>query len=143
MSSRVLRTATRLGFVFLAVMPVVVSAAPGGSIQPAVERLAHGARAFAEGPRYEIPAVDDRLTCEQLYSGIVSLSSHSYSYRPSYWDDPRNAVIMAAGFVVAPAFYAFTYTALTGYGEDQRLRNVNMQLDALRQASARKQCWVR
>ena len=50
---------------------------------------------------------------------------------------------MAAGFVVAPAFYALSYTALTGYGEDQRVRNVNMQLDALRQASARKQCWVR
>ena len=143
MSSSMLRTATRLGCLCFAAMPVMVSADPAGSIQPAVERLTHGARAFVEGPRYEVPAVGDQLTCEQLYAGIVNLSSQTYSYRSSYWDDPRNGVIMAAGFVVAPAFYALGYTALKGYGEDQRLRKVNMQLDALRQASARKQCWVR
>ena len=127
----------------LAALPVMVAAAPGGTIQPAVERLAHDARSFVTGPSYEVPAIDDRLTCEQLYAGIVSLTSQTYSYHDSYWNDPRNAAILAAGFVVTPAFYALTYTAVGGYAENQRVRNVNMQLDALRQASARKQCWIR
>lgn len=143
MSSNSLRSMSRWSAWVLAALPIMVSAAPGGTIRPAVERLAHDAHSFITGPSYEVPAVDDRLTCEQLYAGIVSLTSQTYSYHGSYWDDPRNAAILAAGFVVTPAFYALGYTAMGGYAENQRVRDVNMQLDALRQASARKQCWVR
>jgi hypothetical protein len=109
----------------------------------AMERGAHNARAFMTGPDYAIPATPADLTCEQIYERIVQLTPQTYNYRPAFWEDPRNGALVALSWVFTPSYYLLAYSGVAYHGEQQSIGGVNRQIDALRRASARKDCWVR
>lgn len=127
----------------------VTPAAPyalAAAIDPVAQAIEGGARnvqSFIAGPSSERPEVGDHLNCEQIYDRIVRLAPRTYNYRAGYWEDPRNAAIGALGFVVTPMFYAWGYTAFDHYGEQQQIAAANREIDALRYASARQDCWVK
>jgi len=119
------------------------SAHPLDPVSRAISVEAKKVGDFMTGPRYHAWQVSEALTCEEIYEELLRLVPRSYSYRPAFYDDPRNAAIGALGFVFPPMFYAWGYTALDDYSEGRRVSDVNMRIDGLRRASARQDCWVK
>ncbi len=94
----------------------------------------------------EVPAIPsdlDKLSCGQLYAQRIALMRYMDDYAPAYWDDPRNGSAVALGTLYTPVFYYLGYTAVAGYQRTRQSVVMDAQLSALRQASARQDCFVR
>ena len=98
---------------------------------------------FVSGPRYlEFPA-NPNATCADLYAQMRRIMPRTYNYKPDFYDDPRNEALGLLGFVYAPVFYGWALTSLDNYFDGRNIAKNNMRLDALRQAAADQDCWVR
>jgi hypothetical protein len=64
------------------------------------------------------------------------------NYKPPFYDDPRNNVAVVLGTFFEPAYFYLAYTGITGYTEKLSKDEMTAELDALRYASAQRNCFV-
>ncbi len=96
------------------------------------------------GPARPDPApVAPNQTCAELYARRVALMRTQYDYKPAYTDDPRNRAAIFIGTIFAPAFYYLAFTGIQSYTESTRAAQTDVDLEALRYASALQHCYVR
>ncbi len=103
------------------------------------------ARDMVEGPRRpETPALIQLvdMSCDQLYYRRLALLPDTLDYAPAYYDDPRNKAAVVIGTIITQGYYYLGYSMFTGYRDQQRKVSVEAELDALRAASAYKQCFL-
>ncbi len=85
-----------------------------------------------------------RKSCQQIWAEIRQLHGKTYSHYPEFWSNP---IAVAA----APVGLMYSSTAYFGYGvaSGMEIKNnfkqarINHRLNALRTASAQKQCFLR
>lgn len=105
---------------------------------------ADDARAVLLGPaRPATPVIDPALDCNALYARRVALTRQQLDYHTGYLDDPRNQTALAIGTVTPWGFAYLPFTAMQSYTRSARKGQLETELDALRQASARLQCFRR
>jgi hypothetical protein len=103
-----------------------------------------GATSIPYGPAVaEATIEDEERSCADLYYERTVLMQRTNSFAPAYYDDPRNQALFYLGTVYTPMYYLLGYTAFESYYDTRRVEAVNRRLDALRQVSARKDCFVR
>jgi opacity protein-like surface antigen len=103
------------------------------------------ARNMVEGPRRpDTPALVNLLDlpCHELYHRRMALLPDTYDYAPAYWDDARNKAAVVIGTIITQGYYYLGYSMFTGYRDQLRKVSVEAELDALRAASAYKQCFL-
>ena len=102
------------------------------------------AQALLLGPqRPATPTIDPALDCNALYARRVALTRQQLDYHTGYLDDPRNQTALAVGTVSTWGFAYLPFTALQSYTRSAARGQIETELDALRQASARLQCFRR
>ncbi len=130
---------------FEPVGPVTPTVAPPtlAGMRGAVRAVAGGITTIPDGPPIPEPQAGDwNRTCADLYYERVGLYARTASYTPAYYDDPRNQAIAFLGTVTTSAWYLLSATAVESYYERQRVAAVERRLDALRQVSAQRDCFV-
>lgn len=102
------------------------------------------ARHLLLGPaRPAPPAVLPGQDCATLYARRLALMRTQYDYKPAYTDDPRNRAAVFIGTIFTPAFYYLAFTGIQSYTEHAHDAQTQAEIDALRYASALRQCYVR
>lgn len=91
----------------------------------------------------EAKPVSPELTCAELYARKLSLMHQQLDRHPEFLNDARNQTAFAVGTVTTWGFAFLPFSALQSYTEHARQRQVTTDLDALRYASARLQCYRR
>lgn len=108
------------------------------------ERRLNDIKKIILGPNGQpAPHIDPFQSCQQLYQRRLALLPKTLSYKPAYWDDPRNQVAVFLGTMFAPAFYFLGYTGISLYLEEANRIDPRIELDALRYASAQQRCFLR
>ena len=102
------------------------------------------AAAVLLGPAVPVtPTIEPALDCNALYLRRMALTRQQLDYHTSYLDDPRNQTALAVGTVTTWGFAYLPFTAMQSYTRSARKGQIEAELDALRQASARLQCFRR
>jgi len=102
------------------------------------------ARTLINGPRQTAaPAIDPATGCVALYERRMQLQRTMANRNPVYWDDPRNQAAVFLGTVWTPAFYFLGYSAVTGHLDGLAANEPQVEIDALRRASAALRCFER
>ncbi|MCC7412599.1 MAG: hypothetical protein IT495_13350 [Gammaproteobacteria bacterium] len=113
-------------------------------LKAAARTTAAGLTSIPNGPQVAVVTPDDLArSCEELYYERTVLMQRTNSFAPAYYDDPRNQAAAFLGTVFTPMYYLMGYTAFESYYDSRRVEAVNRRLDALRQVSAQKDCFVR
>lgn len=101
-------------------------------------------RTLINGPQEVTPPpVDPTAGCVALYERRMSLQRTMTDRNPAYWDDPRNQAAVFLGTVWTPAFYFLGYSALNGHLDELSADDPQVEIDALRRASAALRCFER
>lgn len=136
-------------------LPLLLGLAGPALALPDTAALEASARAFAAaraadaevvllGPALPVtPTLDPALDCNALYLRRMALTRQQLDYHTSYLDDPRNQTALAVGTVTTWGFAYLPFTAMQSYTRSARKAYLEAELDALRQASARLQCFRR
>ena len=81
-------------------------------------------------------------TCDELYQRVSALVPQTRTYRKGFFDNPVNAMITTAASVVPPVLALLAIPEIMRYGERQSILKAREQIAVLRQAMARRQCYV-
>lgn len=101
-------------------------------------------RTPASAPEMVVTASpDEHKSCSELYSEFRSLYERTHSQHPSVWDNPLNTVAAAVGTVFPPAYLVWGYSAYESFVDHRSAASAQARMAALRDVSARKQCFVR
>lgn len=130
----------------LSIISMTTFAAAGDSLgQQAGDFLIdryHDGRRLLEGPRQTAtPAVAPGQSCIALYERRLELLRNMNDYKPAYWDDPRNQAAVFIGTIWTPAFYFLGYSAISAQLDSLNDIDPQVELDALRFASAEQRCF--
>lgn len=113
-------------------------------LRGAMQATLRASSAIPDGPPVaRVQPEDLAKSCEELYYERVVLMQRARPFAPAYYDDPRNQAAAFMGSVFTPFYYLWGYTAFESYYDARRIEAVDRRLDALRQISARKDCFVR
>lgn len=107
------------------------------------DRAADGRRLVLGPTAPQVTPPPATLTCTELYERRVALMQQQLDYRPAYTDDPRNQAAVFIGTIATPAFYFLPFSGIQDYVDADRKVRTERELDALRYASATRQCYVR
>jgi hypothetical protein len=102
-----------------------------------------GSEAPAETPASPDGAVEpvSAKTCEELYREITALLEHRQTER-RFWEDRKNQVAGATGFVFTPAWLFLGVRAAMHLQRSEESHTNRDRIAALRAASAQKLCFV-
>lgn len=85
---------------------------------------------------------DEHKSCSELYNEFRALYEQTYSRQPSVWDSSVDTVAAAVGTVFPPAYLVWGLSTVEGFIGHRREASVQSRMAALRDVSARKQCFV-
>jgi hypothetical protein len=126
---------------------VTADSPPMDARSPAAEFAAarvEDSRSLLFGPAIpEAGAPPTGLSCAELYERRLALMRTQLDSRPAYSDDPRNKAAFAIGTMWTPGFYFLPFSAVQDYLDSDRKTNAEHELDQLRHAAAKQQCYVR
>jgi len=96
---------------------------------------------------YRVPqvpqAADEELTltCRELEWAMAAVVPKTYSYRPSFYDDPVQGGGMWIGTMYYPVYATALYGVYHDYKEDRRIISAEDRIEVLRRLKAEKRCY--
>ena len=84
------------------------------------------------------------LTCRELERAMTSAVSQSYSYNPSFYDDPVQGAgiwVGTMGGIYYNAYATVLYGVYTDYKEDRRVISAEDRITVLRHLKAERRCY--
>ncbi len=103
--------------------------------------------AFNSIDLYRVPQVPSAaaeelsLTCRELEWAMTTVVSNSYSYNPSFYDDPVQGAGIWVGTMYYVAYATILYGVYTDYTEDRRVIAAEDRIAVLRHLKAEKRCF--
>ena len=111
-----------------------------------LHRIAHfvydEANALINGPQPATFRNYSQLSCAELYARRLKLYRKDVDTNPTFTDDPRNHAAVFIGLIYTPAFYYLPYSAIMNYRDHAHDVRRESKLDALRFASAERDCFI-
>ncbi len=94
-------------------------------------------------PVAPIPVPQDlTMDCIQLEREIAAITPLSYSYKPSFYENPYQGAALLLGTTISPVFYAYpAYDYYLDYRESSRIIPTQDRLELLRHLKADRHCF--